>query len=77
LYLSVKVTLEENEAKSVKAKIKSGDVIGLDSVIVATSNDFDELIKELKAYQFSEPPTVKVIDSNQVITFEKVKALKK
>jgi hypothetical protein len=71
------VTLEENEAKSVKAKIKSGDVIGLDSVIVATSNDFDDLIKELKSYQFSEPPTVKVIDSNQVITVEKVKALKK
>lgn len=71
------ITLEENEAKSVKAKIKSGDVIGLDSVIVATSNDFDELIKELKEYKFSEPPTVKVIDSNQVITNEKVKALKK
>lgn len=71
------VTLEENEAKSVKAKIKSGDVIGLDSVIVATSNDFDDLIKELKSYQFSEPPTVKVIDSNQVITLEKVQAMKK
>lgn len=69
------VTLEENEAKSVKAKIKSGDVIGLDSVIVATSNDFDDLIKELKSYQFSEPPTVKVIDSNQVITIDKVKSL--
>lgn len=69
------VTLEENEAKSVKAKIKSGDVIGLDNVIVATSNDFDDLINELKSYQFSEPPTVKVIDSNQVITLERVKSL--
>ncbi len=71
------VTLEENEAKSVKAKIKSGDVIGLDNVIVATNNEFNELINELKLYQFSEPPTVKVIDSNQVITVEKMKALKK
>jgi hypothetical protein len=71
------ITLEEKEAKSVKTKIKSGDVIGLDNVIVATSNEFDELIKELKAYQFSEPPTVKVINSNQVITIEKVKALNK
>lgn len=71
------VTLEENEAKSVKAKIKSGDVIGLDRVVVATSSDFDELINELKMFQFSEPPTVKVIESNQIITDDKVKLLKK
>jgi hypothetical protein len=44
---------------------------------VATSSEFDELIKELKEYHFSEPPTVKVINSNQVITIEKVKALYK
>jgi len=53
------VTLEEKEAKSVKAKIKSGDVIGLDSVVVATSDDFDELIQELKKFQFSEPSNCK------------------
>jgi hypothetical protein len=74
--LSYLVTLEENEAKSVKAKIKSGDVIGLDNVVVATSKDFDELVAELKTYQASEPPTVKVITSNQIITADKVKALK-
>jgi hypothetical protein len=61
--LSYLVTLEANEAKSVQAKIKSGDVIGLDNVVVATSSDFNDLIDELKAYQFSEPPTVKVIES--------------
>jgi hypothetical protein len=70
------ITLEENEARSVKAKIKSGDVIGLDNVIVATTPEFDELIAELKEFEFSEPPTVKVIESNQIITEEKVKALK-
>jgi hypothetical protein len=74
--LSFLVTLEENEARSVKAKIKSGDVIGLDNVVVATSSEFNDLIKELKTYQFSEPPTVKVIESNQIITAEKVKNLK-
>ncbi len=70
--LSYLITLEEREAKSVKNKIKTGDVIGLDDVIVATKPEFDELISELKKYQFSEPPTVKVIDSNQIITTEKV-----
>lgn len=74
--LSYLVTLETSEAKSVKGKIKSGDVIGLDNVIVATSNDFDILIDELKTFNFSEPPTVKVIQSNQIITIDKVRALK-
>jgi len=75
--LSYLVTLEENEARSVKSKIKSGDVIGLDNVVVATGNEFNELIAELKSYQFSEPPTVKVIESNQIITKEKVLKLVK
>lgn len=70
--LSYLVTLEENEAKSVKEKIKKGDVIGLDDVIVAMNEEFDELIQSLKEYEFSEPPTVKVIESSQIITKEKV-----
>jgi len=74
--LSFLLTLEENEAKSVKAKIKSGDVIGLDNVIVATSEEFNELIIDLKKYKFSEPPTVKVIESNQIVTEEKVRLIK-
>ncbi len=74
--LSYLVTLEENEASSVKKKIKSGDVIGLDNVVVATTSEFDDLISELKSYQFSEPPSVKVIESNQIITLEKVLKLK-
>ncbi|WP_310378918.1 hypothetical protein [Flavobacterium sp.] len=74
--LSFLVTLEESEAKSVKAKIKSGDVIGLDNVIVATNEEFNDLIIELKLFNFSEPPTVKVIESNQIVTKEKVLNLK-
>lgn len=74
--LSYLITLEPNEARSVKAKIKSGDVIGLDDVIVATTEEFDQLIIELKEFVFSEPPTVKVIESNQIITEEKVNRIK-
>lgn len=73
--LSYLITLEENEAKSVKNKIKTGDIIGLDEVVVATKPEFDELIFELKEFQFSEPPIVKVIESNQIITREKVNSL--
>ena len=65
--LSFLVTLEEKEAKGVKTKIKSGDIIGLDKVVVATDDDFNELITELKSYKLFDPPTVKVIESNQII----------
>ena len=74
--LSFLVTLNENEAESVKNKIISGDVIGLDKVIVATSRDFNELIKELKNYKAEEPPTVSAIQSNQIIRAVNIDKLK-
>ena len=73
--LSYLITLNETEAAGVKAKIKSGDVIGLDDVIIATKPEFDVLVEELKAFQFEEPPTVKVIQSTQVVTLEKVQTV--
>ncbi|WP_116768997.1 hypothetical protein [Maribacter litoralis] len=73
--LSYLITLNETEAKSVKRKIKTGDVIGLDDVVVATNSEFDNLVADLKEFKFEEPPTVKVIESNQVVTIEKVSSL--
>lgn len=74
--ISYLVTLDEKEANTVKAKIKSGHVIGLDKVIVATSIEFDELITELKSFAPIAPGSVKVIESNQIITRDKVQNLK-
>lgn len=74
--LAYLITLNAAEAKSVKAKIASGDVIGLDDVIVATEPEFDSLIAHIKnSYELSTPPTVAVITSNQVITHEKMNSL--
>ena len=72
--LSYLITLSK-EAKGVKEKIKSGDVIGLDNVIIATTTEFDELVADLKTFEFDEPPTVKVIKSTQVVTIEKVNSV--
>ncbi|AFL83518.1 hypothetical protein Belba_0871 [Belliella baltica DSM 15883] len=72
--LSYLITLDEREARGVKEKIKTGDVIGLDDVIVATEPEFDKLVADLKTYQFEEPPLVKVIASSQVVTKDKVKS---
>ncbi len=74
--LAYLITLNEPEAKSVQAKIASGDVIGLDDVIVASSPQFDALIASIKSnYTLSIAPTVAVITSNQLITEDKVKSL--
>lgn len=70
--LSFLITLDEREATGVKQKIKTGDVIGLDDVIVATNPEFDKLVTNLKTLSFEEPPTVKVIESSQVVTMERV-----
>jgi hypothetical protein len=74
--LSYLITLHEKEANSVRAKIKTGDVIGLDDVILASSPQFDEFIFGLKAYEFCKPPTVEVLTSNKIITLEKLNSLK-
>lgn len=73
--LNYLITLDDVAARAVKAKIKTGDVIGLDDVIVATSSDFDTLVAELKHYCFESPPPVQVIASNQVITHDTLLAL--
>ena len=61
------ITLNEIEAESVNKKILSGDVIGIDEVIVASSNDFDELIKSIKTYNFIKPEKVEIIKSLRII----------
>lgn len=68
--LSYLITLDEEESIRLKAKIKSGDVIGLDKVIFAFDNEFDQLITDLKSFTFSESPIVKVIECNHIVTKE-------
>lgn len=66
------VTNSESEAKIVKEKLKRGEVIGLDDVIYALGNDFDDMIYELTKFEYSEPQPIQVITSNQVVTEGKV-----
>ena len=69
--LSYLITLDEKEANNVKSKIKSGDVLGLDDVVVATTNEFDILVAKMKDFIFEKPPTVEIIESNLIVTEEK------
>jgi hypothetical protein len=69
------ITLDEQAALSCKEKIRKGDIIGLDDVVVATLPEFDELITKLKKLDLKEAPTVKIIEAQQIITAEKIKLL--
>lgn len=74
--LAYLITLDEKESINVKAKIISGDVIGLDNVIVATNDEFNQLISSLKKFKFIASPTKIVVESNQIITKESVEKVK-
>lgn len=61
------LTMHEQEATSVKAKIKSGDVIGLDSVVVCSNDDINNLIANLKTQTFEIAGSVEIITSHNMV----------
>ena len=65
-------TLNEQEGRNVQRKIVDGDVIGLDNVIVATSEDVDNLIPSLREHKFIEAPRVDVVQSDLIVTESKI-----
>ena len=62
------ITLNAKEAASVNRKIETGLVLGLDKVVVATDNTFDQLIDELKEMNFFRPEKIDVLTSTRVIS---------
>ena len=61
------ITLNEIEAGSVNAKIKMGEVLGLDSVVLANCKKFDNLIKKLKSLTLFKPEMLDVVTSARFI----------
>jgi len=71
------LSIDNKEVKNLKSKIEEGTIMGLDKVIDVFDDEFNEIIKSLKEYTYIDPPTVKVIESNHIITKEKLKEIKK
>ena len=46
------ITLSEREARTNQQKIGTGDIIGLDSIVVANKPEYDTLLQELKGMSF-------------------------
>lgn len=61
------LTLDSKEAKSTKAKIPNGQLIGLDDVIDCNTEQIDNLIANLKNYSFCESTKIDVVTGNLVI----------
>ncbi len=64
--LSYLITLDSTEAERLSRKINQGEVLGLNGVYVANSEDFDQLIDELKQYHYSQAPVVKTIEGTMI-----------
>lgn len=61
------VTINAVEAQGVNEKIRTGKVLGLDDVIVATDSTFDQMIDELKSLNFYMPDPIDIITSQKLI----------
>ena len=57
------ITLSEKEASSIKNKIESGGVLGLNDVVLANSEEFDILINKLKVDNYIKPGTVDILQN--------------
>ena len=61
------ITLNEQEARKVQAKIHSGDITSLNRCIVATNPEFDDLMSELHTYRMIEAPTLPIVNDGNLI----------
>ena len=62
------LTLDPDEAETCKAKIKSGDIIGLNKIVDCNTSDIDNLIVELHQIksELAEAPNIKVVTGNLI-----------
>ena len=67
------VTMEKDEAVSLQAKIDSGVLSGIDGVVVANEESFDELIELLKSLSIVDAPVFSAIKNPQKIELRKEK----
>lgn len=61
------LSLNENEVREVKNKVKRGELLGINDVICATSEEFDNFIFLLKQKNFIKPGKIEIITAQNVI----------
>ena len=66
------LTIDSDEACSVKRKINNGDVMGLDDALLATSESLNSLIDELKQANLINPGSIEILTAEKIITNDRV-----
>ena len=62
------LTMDREEADSVSRKIATGAVLGLDKAVLASSDEFDSFVNNLKSKAFVSPGSVEIITASRIIT---------
>jgi hypothetical protein len=65
--LNYLVTIESDEAISLKSKIDSGVLTGIDDVVVANEDSFDQLIERLRSLTIVDTPVFSAVRNPQKI----------
>ena len=66
------LTIDPNEARSVKEKITNGAVLGLNGAILATSDEMNDLVNRLKSTPLIDPGSIDILTASTIITGDKV-----
>lgn len=61
------LSLNENEVGDVKNKILDGSILGINDVLCATSEAFDEFIYRLKEQTFIKPEKIEVVTAKNIV----------
>jgi hypothetical protein len=63
------LTLNKKEASSVNEKIKQGEVIGINEVILASSTKIDYFINYLKTLELEEAGSIEIVTASSVVSY--------
>lgn len=65
--LNYLITLDSDEADNVKEKLCRGELLGINKVIAADTEEFDELISEFGNINFINPGSIDIITAGNIV----------
>lgn len=60
------VTMDKPEASRLERKLKGGDLLGIDSIVIGNDASFDEMINFLSELDLEKPKAVEIVSSNYI-----------
>ena len=60
------VTMDKLEAMRLEKKLKEGDLLGIDDIVLGDEISFDEMIEFLSSINLEKPKAVEIITSSQI-----------